>query len=129
LAETRKKSVSDIQDELNGSEGDVIKLKLNSYFNKNEGFQVMCKISCLLEGEDLADSEDVKDLSLSDIVCYKCARLLSCDVEQTFSVIRSLFHITQIWNTQLKDLKMTFMVHYNSASLSEIVITFDEHFV
>jgi hypothetical protein len=93
LALKRKKSVSDIQDELNGSEGDVIKQKFISYFNKNEGFKVMCEISCLSEGEDLVESEDVKDLSLGDIVCYKCARLVSCNVEQTLSVIRSLFHV------------------------------------
>jgi hypothetical protein len=30
----------------------------------------MCEISCVLEGEDLVDSEDMKDLNVSDIVCY-----------------------------------------------------------
>lgn len=63
LAETRKKLVSDIQDELNGSDDDVIQQNLNSYFNKNEGFKVACEISYLLEEEDLIDSEDVKDKS------------------------------------------------------------------
>jgi hypothetical protein len=35
LAERRKQSFSDIQDELNGSDDDVIKQNFNSYFNKN----------------------------------------------------------------------------------------------
>jgi hypothetical protein len=47
----------------------------------------MCDISCLLQGEDQVDFEDLKDLSVSDIEFYKCARYvgLSCDVERTFS--------------------------------------------
>jgi hypothetical protein len=68
LAETRMKSVSDIQNELNGSDDDVIKQKFNSYFNKNEGFKITCKIPCLLKEEELIHSKDVKDSSLSDIV-------------------------------------------------------------
>jgi hypothetical protein len=44
----------------------------------------MCNISCVLEGEDRVDFEDLKDLSVSDIECYKYARLMSCDVESTF---------------------------------------------
>lgn len=63
LAETRTKLVSDIQDELNGSDDDVIQKKMNSYFNKNEGFKVTCKMIYLLEEEDIIDSEDVKDES------------------------------------------------------------------
>jgi hypothetical protein len=51
----------------------------------------MCEISCALEGKDPVDSEDLKDLSVSDIVCYKYARLVSCDVERIFSQHRSLF--------------------------------------
>jgi hypothetical protein len=31
----------------------------------------MCEISCVLEGEDLVDSEDLKHLSVSDIVCFR----------------------------------------------------------
>jgi hypothetical protein len=33
----------------------------------------------------LVDSEDLKGMSVSDIKCYKYARLASCDVERTFS--------------------------------------------
>jgi hypothetical protein len=29
---------------------------------------VMCEISCVLEGEDIVDSEDLKDLSVGEIV-------------------------------------------------------------
>jgi hypothetical protein len=45
----------------------------------------MCQISCVFEGEDLVYSEDLKDLSVSGIVCYNYAGLTSCDVERTFS--------------------------------------------
>jgi hypothetical protein len=40
----------------------------------------MCEVSCVPEREGLVDSEDLKDLSVSDIVCYKNARLVSRDV-------------------------------------------------
>jgi hypothetical protein len=51
----------------------------------------MYKISSVLGREDLDDSEDLKDFSVSDIVCYKYARLISCDVECTFCQHKSLF--------------------------------------
>jgi hypothetical protein len=52
----------------------------------------MCDISCILEEEDQVDFEDLKDLSVSDIECYKYAGLVSCDVECTFSQYKSFFH-------------------------------------
>jgi hypothetical protein len=85
--------VNDIHDNLkktNSSNVDAVKQKSHSCFSKNKGFKVMYKISCVLEGEDLVDSEDLKDLSLSDIMCYKYARLVSCDVERAFPQYRSL---------------------------------------
>jgi hypothetical protein len=45
----------------------------------------MRKISCVLEGEDMVDSEDLKDFSVSDVMCSRYERLISCDVERTFS--------------------------------------------
>jgi hypothetical protein len=51
----------------------------------------MCKISRALEKEDLVDSEHLKDLSVSDIVCQRYARLVLCDVERIFSQNKSLF--------------------------------------
>jgi hypothetical protein len=51
----------------------------------------MCDISCVLEGEDEVDFEDLKDLSVNDIECYKYVRLVSCDVERTFSQYKSFF--------------------------------------
>lgn len=44
----------------------------------------MCEISCMLEEEDPVDSGDLNCLSVSDMVCYKYARLVSSDVECTF---------------------------------------------
>jgi hypothetical protein len=54
----------------------------------------MCDISCVLEGEDQVDFEDLKDLSVSDIECYKYAGLVSCDVDRTFSQYKSFIVIT-----------------------------------
>jgi hypothetical protein len=36
----------------------------------------MCDISCVLQGEDQVAFEDLKDWSVSDIECYKYARLV-----------------------------------------------------
>jgi hypothetical protein len=64
----------------------------------------MCDISCVLDGEDRVDFEDLKDLSVCDIEYYKYVGLVSCDVERTFSQYKSF-------------LKMSFVTHCNSASL------------
>jgi hypothetical protein len=77
---------------INGLEADIVKQNFNSCFSINEEFTVTWEISCVLAGEDLADSEDLKDVSAGEIVCYKYDRLESCDVEHTFSQYKSFFH-------------------------------------
>jgi hypothetical protein len=77
----------------------------------------MCDISCVLEGEDQVDFENLKDLSVSDIECYKEGRLVSCDVEHTFSQYKSFFGDNRHRFT-MHNMKMTFVTHCNSASLS-----------
>jgi hypothetical protein len=77
----------------------------------------MCDISCVLEGEDEVDFEDLKDLSVSDIEHYKYARLVSCDVERTFSQYKSFFRDNR-HRFMIHNLKMTFVTQSNSASLS-----------
>jgi hypothetical protein len=76
----------------------------------------MCDISFILEGEDQVDFEDLKDLSVGDIECYKYARRISCDVECTFSQYKSLF-LDDRHRFMMHNLKMTFGSHCNSASL------------
>jgi hypothetical protein len=77
----------------------------------------MCDISCVLEGEDQVDFENLKDLSVSDIECYKYARLVSRDMEHAFSQYKSFFCDNRQRFT-MHNLKMTFMTQCNSASLS-----------
>jgi hypothetical protein len=60
LSETIKE-INDIEDKLkkiNGSKADALKQKFRPCIRKNEGFKVMCDISCVLEGEDQVDFED-----------------------------------------------------------------------
>jgi hypothetical protein len=64
----------------------------------------MCEISCVIEGEH------PKDLSVSDIMCHKYARLESCDVEGTFYQYKSLFRGNRQRFT-MHNLKMIFMAH------------------
>jgi hypothetical protein len=77
----------------------------------------MCDISYVLEGEDQVDFEDLKDLSVSDIERYMYARLVSCDVECTFSQYKSFFSDNRRRFT-MHNLKTSFVTHCNSASLS-----------
>jgi hypothetical protein len=42
----------------------------------------MREISCVLEEEDLIDSKDLNILSVTDVMCYKYARLILCDDNQ-----------------------------------------------
>jgi hypothetical protein len=51
------------------------------------------------------DSEDLKDLSVKDIVCYKYARLVSCDVELYFL---NTNHSSLIPNTQYRTCTLQF---------------------
>jgi hypothetical protein len=60
------------------------------------------------EAEDLVDSEDL---------CYKYRRLVSCDLESTFSEYKSLLCDNR-QRFKIHNLKMPFLVHCNSASLS-----------
>lgn len=78
--------------------------------------KVICEILCLLEEENLIDSEDLKDLNVSDILCYNYARLLY-DIECIFSQCMSLVHDNRLSFT-IHNLKITFLVHCNYASLS-----------
>jgi hypothetical protein len=77
----------------------------------------MCDISCVLGGEDQVDFEDLKDLSVGDIERYKYARLVSCDVEGTFSQYKSFFRDNG-HRFMMHNLKLTFVPHCNGASLS-----------
>jgi hypothetical protein len=119
LSETIKE-INDIQDKLkkmNVSKADAVKQKFCSCIRKNKGFKVMCDTSCLVEGEAQVYFEDQKDLSVSDVECYKYARLVSCDVECTSSQHKSFFRDNQ-YRFTMHNLKMTFVTHCNSASLS-----------
>jgi hypothetical protein len=73
LSETIKE-INDIEDKLNkinNSKADAVKQKFRSCIRKNKGFKVMCDISCVLEGGVQVAFEDLKDLTVSDIECYK----------------------------------------------------------
>jgi hypothetical protein len=87
LPETIKEinTIQDTMNKINSLKADTLKQKFLSCFSKNKWFKNMCENSCFFKREDLVDSEDLNDLSVSDTVCYKYARLVSCDVEHTFS--------------------------------------------
>jgi hypothetical protein len=68
----------------------------------------MCEILCVMEGEHL------KHLSVSDIVCHKYARLVSCDVERTFHQYKSLIRANRQRFT-MHNLKMISAVHCDNA--------------
>lgn len=44
----------------------------------------MCEISCALWAEHLVHSEEVRDMSVNNILCFKYGTLVSCDVEKGF---------------------------------------------
>lgn len=73
--------------ETNGSEADAVKQKIRPCFAMNTG----CEITCLLKVGYVVHSEDLNDFSVSDIMCYKYANLLSCDMERQFPRYKLLF--------------------------------------
>jgi hypothetical protein len=70
----------------------------------------MCMVSCVLEEEDLVDSEDLKDMDVCDIVLQYAKLLVSCDVERTFLQYKPHFHDNRHRFTT-HNLKLTFVVH------------------
>jgi hypothetical protein len=59
------KWISGIQDKLNkisSSDAHVVKQKSFSYFCKSKEFRITCGMACVLEGDDLIDSDDLKRL-------------------------------------------------------------------
>jgi hypothetical protein len=73
--------------------------------DKNKVLKAICDVSCVLEEEHPIDSEELKDLLVSGIECYKLLRQVSRDVEQS-SEYRLLFHAVH-------NLRMTLMNHCN----------------
>jgi hypothetical protein len=71
---------------IKGSEDDAVKQQFRSRSSKHTGTAFMCTT-----GGRLVNSEDLNDLSVSDIVCYKYVILVSWDVECTFSQRKSLY--------------------------------------
>jgi hypothetical protein len=89
----------------------------------------MCEISCLFERENIVESEDPEYLSVSDIVFYKNVRLVSGEVEHSFSQHKPIFHDN--WQRFMThNLQTTLVVHCNSAQIQfEILMTFGKYFV
>jgi hypothetical protein len=66
----------DEMNKINGSKAYAMKQKFYSCLSNNKEFKVMCNISCVLEGEVMVDSEDLKVLSVSDM-CYREGQTLT----------------------------------------------------
>jgi hypothetical protein len=81
---------------------------------------------CALEWKDPNDSKDLEVSSASDILCYKYATLVSCDVKRRVSQYKPLFRDNRHTFT-VHNLKMSFMIHRVSASVSEILTTSGEY--
>jgi hypothetical protein len=97
-----------------------------AYIHANPSFLsqpiTKCCESCILEEDDLVDFEDLKDLSVSDIVCYFMQDLYHVMWNVHFlDADHSTVMATQIYDIQVK---MTSVIPCSSASLFEILTTF-----
>jgi hypothetical protein len=75
LSETIKE-INDIQDKhknINGSKTDAVKPKFRSCIRKNKWFKSCATFHAYYRGEDQADFDELKDLNVGDIECYKYA--------------------------------------------------------
>jgi hypothetical protein len=64
-------------------------------FSQSRGFKVMCEISCIIEREGTFVSEDIKELSVSGIMCHN---YVMWNIHFLFSV-----KADRIYGTQFKD--------------------------
>lgn len=106
--------VHDIEKKINALQGpkvEAIKQKFKSVFAKNDGFNTMCKIAKVLQGQ--VDIGEIENLHVSDIPLMKYARLSSCDVERSFSRYRALFRDNR-HRFVMENLEKVFIVHCNS---------------
>ena len=78
-------------------------------FEKNCGYQILCKIAQILEGQNISELENVS----ADIPLFKYARLTSCDVERSFSQYKVLFCDNR-QRFVMRNLETKFFVHCNS---------------
>ena len=70
--------------------GLAVKTKWNYLLKKNKGFKTIQNISKVLEGDESARTEIEKNLSPSDLACFKFAPISSAEVERSFSTYKTL---------------------------------------
>lgn len=81
------KIVLDVQKKIEEAQnkiGKAVQLKMKTVLEKNTGFQSICTVSKILNGE-VSELELPEDLNLDDMTYLKLVPITSVDVERSFS--------------------------------------------
>lgn len=109
-------NVSDVQQLLEQCEGEIgktVSQKMKLVLEKNQGYQIMCKISEILKGENCDVSVLEEEFSPRDLTSFKYAPLTSVDVERSFSMFRNVLSENRQSFTP-KNLEMTIVIYCNA---------------
>lgn len=105
--------VSQALSNANGSLGKVVFGKLQNVLLKNTGFNTMCNIRKILNGEDVPMDVFVEEFTAQDLTFFKFAPTTSCEVERSFSVYKSILAGNQK-RFDFVNLKHHFVTHCNA---------------
>jgi len=109
------KIIDELSETIKSSHGNVAKIvqnKLSDLLLKNKGFQSICDIAKILNGEEIERNESINKLSIQEIACFKFAPVTSCDVERIFSRYKSIL-TDKRQSFTFNNLKMTFITNCN----------------
>jgi hypothetical protein len=92
-----------------------VKEKFNVVLKKNPGFKTISTIDKILKGQELwMDEIQIQEkYEAQEIASFKFAPLTSCDVERSFSVLKSFLSDNRK-SFVFSNLKMYFVNHCNS---------------
>jgi len=94
-----------------GPLGKAVKDKISFHKGKNNGLNLLLKISKVIQGEQV-DNSLIKHYTPDQIASYKFAPVTSCDVERSFSIYKNIFRDNR-YQYKFDNPKKVVMINYN----------------
>jgi hypothetical protein len=94
-----------------GPLGKAVKDKISFHKGKNDGLNLLLKISKVIQGGQV-DNSFIKHYTPDQIASYKFAPVTSCDVERSFSIYKNIFRDNR-HQYKFDNLKKVVMINFN----------------
>lgn len=109
------KNVETKIEKITGQNGILINQKFKTILQKNEGYQIIFRISKILSGEIQSMEGLPEDLTNNDLIYFKYAPITTTDVERSFSRYKNLLCDNRR-SFDFENLKKSFVVQCNNVS-------------